>query len=97
MTQPPRAAIFTTTDGTHREAFAASHWGLAAFNALVFGSAFLWIALGLRSLTPSVIALARVALGAAALVWVSLGCSDSFFYPPAAPAPSPAPTQHAPY
>ena len=71
MTQPPRAAIFTTTDGTHREAFAASHWGLAAFNALVFGSAFLWIALGLRSLTPSVIALARVALGAAALALVA--------------------------
>ena len=69
MTQPPRAAIFTTTDGTHREAFTASHWGLAIFNALVFGSAFLWMALGLRSLTPGVIALGRVALGAGALVW----------------------------
>lgn len=67
MTQPPRAAIFTTADGTHREAFTPAHWALAAFNAFIFGSAFLWMALGLRSLTPSVIALARVALGAAAL------------------------------
>ena len=71
MTQPPRAALFSTSEGTHREAFTASHWGLVAFNALVFGSAFLWIALGLRSLTPGVIALARVSLGAAALALFS--------------------------
>ena len=67
MTQPPRAAIFTTSEGTHLEAFKGSHWGLAMFNAFVFGSAFLWMALGLRSLTPGVIALGRVALGAGAL------------------------------
>lgn len=71
MTQPPRTAIFTTADGTHSEAFTPSHWALAAFNALVFGSAFLWMALGLRSLTPSVIALARVAFGVAALALFS--------------------------
>lgn len=67
MTQPPRAAIFSTAPGTHREAFAITHWALAIFNALVFGSAFLWMALGLRSLTPGVIALGRVVLGAGAL------------------------------
>ncbi len=67
MTQPPRIAIFTTSEGTHREAFTPSHWALAAFNGLVFGSAFLWMALGLRSLTPGVIAFGRVALGAGAL------------------------------
>ena len=68
MTQPPRTAIFTTSEGTHREAFTPSHWALAVFNALVFGSAFLWMAVGLRSLTPGIIAVGRVAFGATALV-----------------------------
>jgi len=68
VTQPPRTALFTTSDGTHREAFTPSHWALAIFNALVFGSAFLWMALGLRSLTPGMIAVGRVAFGTAALV-----------------------------
>lgn len=53
--------------GTRAEAFGAAEWGLLTGIALIWGSSFLWIAIGLESLSPAVIALIRVTLGAAAL------------------------------
>ena len=56
-----------TSAGTHSGDFRILDWGHLALAALIFGSAFMWIAFGLRSLEPGVIAFGRVALGAAAL------------------------------
>lgn len=56
-----------TAAGSHSGDFGALHWGHMAVTALIFGSAFMWIALALRSLDPGVIGFGRVALGAATL------------------------------
>ena len=56
-----------TAEGSHTGDFRVFDWGHLAITALIFGSVFMWIALGLRSLAPGVIGFSRVALGAAAL------------------------------
>ena len=56
--------------GTRREAFGAVEWGLLTGIALIWGSSFLWIAIGLEAFSPPVIALIRVTLGALALAVV---------------------------
>ena len=56
-----------TADGSYSGDFRIFEWGHLALTALIFGSAFMWIALGLRSLEPGVIAFGRVSLGAGAL------------------------------
>ena len=56
-----------TSAGTHAGDFRAVDWAHLGITALIFGSAFMWIELSLRSLAPGVIGFARVALGAAAL------------------------------
>mgnify|MGYP001555176496 CR=1 FL=1 len=48
-------------------AYAPLDWGLLAAIALIWGSSFLFMEIGLRSFEPGVITLARVALGAATL------------------------------
>jgi len=55
------------TDGTNTGAFDREDWILTFTIAMLWGSSFLWIAIGLDSLSPSVVALTRVALGAEAL------------------------------
>lgn len=55
---PPLAAAFALVD-----------WVLLAGTALIWGSSFLLIEIGLRSFPPPVIAFARVAFGALTLVW----------------------------
>ena len=55
-------------DGASRAAFAPTDWGILLAVAGVFGSAFLWISLALRSLDPGVIAAGRLLLAVAALV-----------------------------
>jgi len=57
----------STTEGTISDAFGGVEWGLLVGIALIWGSSFLWIDIGLDSLRPGVIALARVLLGIAVL------------------------------
>ena len=55
----------STTTGTHREAFGSVEWSLLAAVATIWGSSFVFMAIGLEAFEPGVITLARVALGAA--------------------------------
>ena len=57
----------STAPGTRPEAFGIAEWGLLASVALMWGSSFLWIAIGLEAFRPALITLVRIALGAAAL------------------------------
>lgn len=56
-----------TNVGSHPDAYGPTEWGLTLTIGIIWGSAFLWIALGVDHLAPGVVALGRVALGAAAL------------------------------
>mgnify|MGYP001604715365 FL=1 len=56
-----------TARGLSSDAFTVTDWGLLATTALVFGSSFVFIEVGLQALAPAVIALARLALGTATL------------------------------
>jgi drug/metabolite transporter (DMT)-like permease len=67
VTPPPRPGLLTTTSGTLAGDLGIREWSLLVATAGIFGSAFLWIALALRSLEPTAIGLGRVALGALAL------------------------------
>src|SRR4029453_17921886 len=64
---PMRRPLLETGSGSRTEAFGVREWGLLASIALIWGSSFLFIDVGLEALAPGVIALARVALGVAAL------------------------------
>lgn len=61
MTTP---RILSTSHGTNREAFSASDWGLFLSLALIWGSSFLFIAIGLDAFHPGLVTLLRVGLGA---------------------------------
>lgn len=65
MAAPSRA--LRTADGTNTGAFDAGDWALTVAVATIWGSSFLWTAIGLDSLDPAAVAFLRVALGAAAL------------------------------
>jgi drug/metabolite transporter (DMT)-like permease len=65
MRTAPR--IITTSRGTRTEAFGPVEWTLLAGIAAMWGSSFLWIALGLEAFRPPLIALLRIGLGALAL------------------------------
>lgn len=56
-----------TSDGTNTAAFGPTEWALLATNSLIWGSSFLWIAIGLDVLHPAAIGFLRVILGAAAI------------------------------
>jgi drug/metabolite transporter (DMT)-like permease len=56
-----------TNVGSRPAAYGPAEWGLTGVIGLIWGSAFLWIAIGVDSLSPGVVALGRVALGAAGL------------------------------
>jgi drug/metabolite transporter (DMT)-like permease len=64
---PSRSRLPSTSAGTVTEAFGAPEWGLLSVIALVWGSSFLFMAVGLESLRPAVITTARIGLGALAL------------------------------
>ena len=69
---PPAAAavprrLLETGRGSRPESFGATEWLLLASVALIWGSSFLFIDIGLEALQPGVIAASRVALGVAAL------------------------------
>lgn len=65
---PPRQErLRATAVGTNLEAFGAPEWGLLAAIALVWGSSFLLMDIGLATLDPAVVTLARIGFGAVAL------------------------------
>jgi drug/metabolite transporter (DMT)-like permease len=65
-----RGPLLTTSAGTHLEAFGAPEWALLAAIALIWGTSFLFMAIGLEAFEPGLITLARVGLGALALALV---------------------------
>jgi len=58
-----------TNVGSRPAAYGPAEWGLTLVIGLIWGSAFLWIAIGVDSLSPGVVALGRVVLGAAGLLF----------------------------
>jgi drug/metabolite transporter (DMT)-like permease len=62
-----RPRVLSTAPGTRPGAFGLAEWGLLASVALMWGSSFLWIAIGLETFRPGLITLARIALGAVAI------------------------------
>jgi drug/metabolite transporter (DMT)-like permease len=56
-----------TNIGSHTGAYGPVEWLLTVAIGLIWGSAFLWIAMGVDHLSPGVVAFGRVALGAGAL------------------------------
>ena len=62
-----RRRLLESSAGTLTTGFGIAEWALLASIALIWGSSFLLIDVGLESLQPGVVSLARVALGASAL------------------------------
>ena len=58
----------STGIGSRDGSFAATDWAIIGALALIWGSAFMWIAIGLDALAPGVVAWLRVVLGAVALL-----------------------------
>lgn len=56
-----------TNVGSRPAAYGPAEWALTVAIGLIWGSAFLWIAIGVDSLAPGMVALVRVMLGAVAL------------------------------
>lgn len=69
LSPPParRARLLQSGSGTRIEAFGRTEWSLLGSIALIWGSSFVLMDVGLRSFRPGVIAAARVLLGVAAL------------------------------
>lgn len=65
-----RTASALTAHGTHKDAFTLADWGLLGGIALIWGSSFLFMAIGLDAFKPGVVTLARLVLGAGALALV---------------------------
>ena len=65
-----RNASALTAHGTHKDAFTLADWGLLGGIALIWGSSFLFITIGLDAFQPGVVTLARLVLGAGALALV---------------------------
>ena len=62
-----RRPVLTTAQGSRAAAFGPAEWGLVLAVALMWGSSFLWIDIGLDHFSPPVVSLARIVLGAACL------------------------------
>jgi drug/metabolite transporter (DMT)-like permease len=60
----------STSVGTHQDAFGPTEWGLLTGVALIWGSSFVFMAIGLDAFNPGVITLARVGLGAVTLALI---------------------------
>jgi drug/metabolite transporter (DMT)-like permease len=62
--------VLSTSVGTHRGAFAPLDWALFASIGAIWGSSFLFIAIGLEAFEPGLVTWLRVLFGAAAL-WLA--------------------------
>ncbi len=62
--------LLNTSRGTNSEAFSALDWALFVSLALIWGSSFLLIAIGLDSFHPGLVTLLRVGSGAAFLTFI---------------------------
>ena len=60
---PVPVTLISTAQGTHRQAFGPTEWGLLAFVAGVWGSSFLLIAIGLDAFAPGVVTFRRILFG----------------------------------
>ena len=67
MSSDAHRSVSESVEGTSKDDFGLADWGQLGLAALIFGSAFLLIAIALRSIAPGTIAFGRVLLGAAAL------------------------------
>ena len=68
MTEPARRnRILEPTESANEGAFTAGDWGLFVAISMIWGSSFLFIAVGLDAIEPGLITWGRVALGAAVL------------------------------
>ncbi len=65
-----RSSLPSTARGSNLDAFGATEWGLLVGIALIWGSSFFFIEIGLESFAPGVVTVARVALGTGALALV---------------------------
>jgi len=59
--------LFSTSEGSRPGAFGPVEWALLVGTATIWGSSYLWIELGLRSLHPGVVSATRVLLGLIAI------------------------------
>ena len=57
--------ILTTSHGTNREAFSPRDWGLFLSISAIWGSSFLWMAIGLDAFHPGLVTWLRIGFGAA--------------------------------
>lgn len=64
------ARLLTTSHGTNREAFTLTDWARFLSLASIWGSSFLFMAIGLDAFHPGVVTLLRVALGASFLAMI---------------------------
>jgi drug/metabolite transporter (DMT)-like permease len=64
------ARILSTTHGTNREAFSLADWALFLSVGTIWGSSFVFIAVGLEAFEPGLITWLRVGFGAAVLWFV---------------------------
>jgi drug/metabolite transporter (DMT)-like permease len=65
--------MFQHTDGTNAGQFGRLEWGMVATVALLWGSSFLWIAIGIESFAPGIVAWLRLVFGVAILSVLSRG------------------------
>ncbi|MGF1617505.1 MAG: DMT family transporter [Acidimicrobiia bacterium] len=63
--------VLTTSHGTNRQAFSGSDWGLFAGLSAIWGSSFLFTAIGLDAFHPGLVTLLRVGFGAMVMFGVS--------------------------
>lgn len=67
---PRHERLRATSSGTNLEAFGTVEWGLLAAIALIWGSSFLLMDIGLLALDPAVVTLGRIGFGALALALI---------------------------
>jgi drug/metabolite transporter (DMT)-like permease len=70
------ARFLSTSHGTHRGSFAAVDWALFAAVGTIWGSSFLFMAIGLEAFRPGLVTWHRVLFGASAL-WLVPGARSA--------------------